>query len=489
MRTGSTLTKDRPKSPPAGARAIVGVRVSAVGERDAETATSAPDQRKWGAGEAERRALEIVGLAEDLSVPGDMDHSEERLGLWEAVEAIEAGDAEVLMFQTTKRFARDVELGFHVRRRIEKAGGWLVLGDCPDGAPKAMVALMLGQGEDDHDEKKDYLRTAKANALAKGAYLAKVAPVGYRFNLGEDGERANPDPEASPRSLWPSEDAAAVASMFRLRAAGASDSELARYLESETGRTYDPRSIAGIFRNRAYRGERVYAGETTSGAHPQIVTEEEWMAAQRKPRRRIKRSGTKSLLAGIARCAACGRKLAYDGSGDAPTYRCPRDHKEPKCPARASIKVADLDAWVWSEAVKWAEESGAAEEPIDAGLDHEIAAARALVREAAEDLDAWAIASAGLPLGTVQKGLQARQERLQEAETRLAGLEDASAAASAKVTFRELVAGGVGIAAPLDTAERRQLLASIIERVDVTRGARFQTIPVGERASIHWIED
>src|SRR4029077_2677199 len=102
----------------------------------------------------ERRGWELVDVQEDLSVKGDV--WDERLGLWAAVEAIEAGAAEVLMFQNTKRLARDVELGFHVRRRVENAGGWLVLGDVPDGAPSAMVGLMLGQGQDDHDEKKGY---------------------------------------------------------------------------------------------------------------------------------------------------------------------------------------------------------------------------------------------------------------------------------------------------------------------------------------------
>jgi len=462
------------------------VRVSAVGERDAETATSAPDQRKWGAGEAERRALEIVGLAEDLSVPGDMDHSEERLGLWQAVEAIEAGDAEVLMFQTTKRFARDVELGFHVRRRIEKAGGWLVLGDCPDGAPKAMVALMLGQGEDDHDEKKSYFAVAKETALANGQYLARRPPIGFQWN--EDAGEAY-DPERAPHALALAETAPAVAEMFRLRPTGISDSELARYLEAETGISYDPRSIASVFRNRAYRGERVYAGQVTEGAHPAIVTEEEWQAAQRRPRG-VKRSGVKSLLAGIARCASCGRKLSLDRSGSAPTYRCPRDHKAPKCPAPASIKADVLDEWVWSEAVKWAKASGAADQPIDAGLDDQLAAARALVREAREDLDLWAEDSAGLPRETVRKGLQARQERLQDAETKVEGLEDLSQAAGARVTFNELLeAEGSGLRAPLGLAERRQLLDSIILRIDVRRGVRFKSIPVAERAEIFWIED
>jgi hypothetical protein len=484
--TTSSETKKRPKSPPAGARAIVGVRVSAVGERDAETATSAPDQRKWGAREAELRRLEIVGLAEDLNVPGDWEHREERLGLWDAVAAIEAGEAEVLMFQNTKRFARDPELGFQVLRRIERAGGWIILGDCPDGAPKAMLGLMLGQGADDHAEKKAYFETAKETALEKGQYLARRPPVGFQWN--EDAGEAY-DPKRASHALAIGEAAPTVAEMFRLRPTGVSDTGLARYLEERTGISYDPRSIAAMFKNRAYVGERIYAGQVTAGAHPAIVTEEEWMAAQRKPRG-VKRSGTKSLLAGIARCATCGRKLSLDRSGSTPTYRCPRDGKRPKCPAPASIRADVLDEWVWDEAVKWAKSSGLADEPIDAGLDDQLAAARALVRDAREDIEAWAVDSAGLPREAVKKGSVARLERLQEAETRVASLEDLSAAAGARVTFRELLeAEGSGVRGPLETAERRQLLDSIIARIDVRRGARFQRIPVAERATIHWIED
>jgi Recombinase/Recombinase zinc beta ribbon domain len=463
-------------SAPAGARAIVGVRVSAVGEWDAETATSAPDQRAWGQRRAELAGWPIVGTAEDLSVPGDA--WAERAGLWAGVEAIERGDAEVLLYQNTKRFARDPELGFHVLGRIERAGGWLVLGDCPDGAPAAMLGLMLGQGKDDHDEKKAYIRVAKKRALDRGDYMSGRAPVGYVFNR-DAGELREPD--AAPRKLIPSADADAVRELFRMSAAGVGSVTLAAHLKARTGRAYYPASMFSLLRNRAYRGEVRFGAVVIPDAHAAIVSEEEWLAAQRVRSPRLKKSGTKSLLAGIARCASCGRKMGADFSRGGGIYKCPRTPVG-SCAAPASIKIADLDRYVLNAVDKWAEASGEADRPHAVEMADEIAAARAIERDAEEDLETWAIDSAGLPRPAVQKGLQARQERLQEARERRQGLEAVSASASARTTYREL-------AGTMDVAETRHLLGSIIERVAVTRGTRFHKIPLSERVRIVWIED
>jgi hypothetical protein len=52
-------------------------------------------------------------------------------------------------------------------------------------------------------------------------------------------------------------------------------------------------------------------------AHEPIVTEDEWLAAQRSGtiRERTGKLSSKVLLAGLVRCAGCGRKMQVGASG------------------------------------------------------------------------------------------------------------------------------------------------------------------------------
>jgi len=366
---------ERPKSPPKGARAIAGVRVSAEGERDGDTATSAPEQREWAAWESERRGLVPVDVdAEDMSVPGGIDYADERLGLWRAIEAIEAGDADVLMFQNTKRMARDIELGAHVRRRVEAAGGWLVLGDCPDGAPQAMFGLLLGQGQDDHAEKKGYLRAAKIAATVKGVSLGKV-PYGYR--RGADGVLVVEETEA-----------AAVRELFELRAAGGSWRQLAELFKARTGNARAQAALDHMMQNRKYLGEVWFEGMRTDAAHPAIVSEELFKAANARRKGGQPKSGAKALLSGIARCGTCRYGMTSTMSGAKGyrmrVYRC-TGRTAGACDAPAMTNAEKVDEIVKADVWDWIEGRGHGDHVyVSSALDEERLDAARLAVAAAE---------------------------------------------------------------------------------------------------------
>lgn len=449
------LETARPKSPPAGARAIGGVRVSAVGERDADTATSAPEQREWARWECERRGLQFVGSEEDLSVPGDV--WEERRGLWAAVEAIEDGRAEVLMFQNTKRLAREIELGAHVLRRVEAAGGWLVIGDCPDGAPKAMFALMLGQGQDDHEEKKAYMRAAKIAAVDKGVNVGKV-PFGY---VRGEGGRLEIDLVR----------AAVVRELFELRAAGGSWRELGALFLLRTGRPRAQAALAHMLANRKYLGTVWFEELENTEAHEAIVSEELFQAANRPRRGPAPRRGpgVKSLLAGIARCGTCGGPLNSTISGTKKypirVYKCVQGRLAGICDAPVMANEAKVDAIALADVWDWLEGRGEADRLYTVTDEAEISAAKVELEAAEADATMWAAESIGLPAEAIRAGSQARAARIEELAGRLGELEAANQITAARITLRQLWP-------TLERDELRYLLGEIGLLVRVTRAPR-----------------
>ena len=107
-----------------------------------------------------------------------------------------------------------------------------------------------------------------------------------------------------------------------------------------------------------------------------------------------------------------------------------------------------------------------------------IALAREALREAEEERDAYAreTAGKGIPATTVALGLAARQEAVERAQEALEQAEEEDAATVTRTTLRDLRAS-------LTVAEHRLLLASVLDRVTVSRG---RGLPIEDRADIVW---
>lgn len=450
---------DRPISAPAGARAISAVRVSAVGERDAETATSAPDQRRFASRRCDAAGWELVGVVEDLNVPGDV--WEDRKGLWRGVEMIEAGDADVLIFHNAKRLARDVELGFHVRRRVEAAGGWLHIGDVPDGAPATLLATMLGMGQDDHTEKKNYFETAKRNAVEAGKYLAKQPPFGYRRATEEDVAKGKA--KVTKQLVKVPREAKIVRELFEQRAKTTSWPELCRRFEKKTGRRMAPATLQHMIANRAYLGEAHYKTLVNEEAHEAIVTPELYAVAN-QTRQNGGGPMRKTLLATIARCQSCGGPMGGTrASAGQYLYRCSnRVH----CQAPASIRADTLDQLVRAQLWAWLENEGVGDRPYTDAVDEQRLADARLALEAAEaDAISWASDSVGLPAAAQKAGSEARATVIAQRRAELAAIEAEDTLAGARITLRALWP-------TLSDPELRSILIGLGLRVEVSRAAR-----------------
>lgn len=125
-------------------------------------------------------------------------------------------------------------------------------------------------------------------------------------------------------------DAPRVQEVFRLRAEGLSYPKI----EAATGIKYS--TARAIIQSRIYRGEVLHGETWYAGQHDAIVTESEWLAANRHNRTGTRRS--KDVLSGRVLCGLCGRRMvvAQNGQGQL-LYRC--YHRGAGCdlPGRSNV--------------------------------------------------------------------------------------------------------------------------------------------------------
>ena len=195
------------------------------------------------------------------------------------------------------------------------------------------------------------LAAMRAQAREQGRYLGGRPPYGYRLvdagphpnrahaRWGRRLQRLEPDPATGPHVQW----------MFAQRLAGRSIAGIARELTERgvpcpsevdpqrnrhrDGAAWTLRTVAVILSNPRYAGRQVWgrqqqaarrsgsrshqsmsAGEwavSVRPAHPALVSEAEFVAAQRVRAARQTRDGRARsyLLSGLVRCGVCGRRM------------------------------------------------------------------------------------------------------------------------------------------------------------------------------------
>ncbi len=301
------------------------VRVSRVGDR-AETLISPDQQNERIQSYAQTHKLEPLRILEpELDVSGG---TVERPILSAAIEEIERGEAAGLIVAQLDRLSRmNIVDALQTIRRVEEAGGQViaVAENFDAGTPEGRMgrSVFLAMGEMQLDRYKQQFRNAKKQAVDRGIWPVPVVPRGYE--KGED------------RRLHPGELAPQVLRAFELRANEAAWSVLANDLGM--GLT----SVAKMVRNRVYLGEIHYGEWVNLEAHEPIVTRDLFEAAQlyAPPPPRSKKRVEPALLAGLARCVACGYRLSVDSH--AGIYKC-RPHKaRGRCPAPAIVSQRRLE--------------------------------------------------------------------------------------------------------------------------------------------------
>ena len=258
---------------------------------------------------------------------------------------------------------------------------------------QTMMALGL-QSKREITRTRIRVRTAMAaQTREQGRYLGGRPPYGYRLAdagphpnkahaaWGRRAHRLEPDPETAPQVAW----------IFAERLAGHSMARIARALNDaavpcpsaadpgrnphRSGKAWTLHTVRAILGNPRYTGRQVWNRQRTDAdlvdpvntglghrpvqrwnlpegwvisalpAHPAIVTEADFIAAQDLVARRGPDSPADHhyLLAGLLRCGICGRLLESCWSNGNAAYRCRHGHTtatrpDPACPPNAYIR-------------------------------------------------------------------------------------------------------------------------------------------------------
>jgi site-specific DNA recombinase len=409
--------------------------------------------------------LHIAAWHEDLDEPGS---KAARLGFQRAIARVEARETDGIIVAKLDRFAPGMAAAATAIRRIHDANGQLVSVednfDTDTATPSGKFALhmieVLAQLE--LDRVRDTWARAQESAVRRGIHVASRLPTGYR--RGADG-RLEPVETAAP----------VIADVFRRRAAGASWKELAGILEDAgvvgpyASPTWTTGAVRSIIENPVYTGQARSGQHRKDGAHPALVSAEEWRAAQlTRPTVSPLRSPAGALLAGLLRCAGCRYVMKSDTitgrDGKLRQYRCRGEHAAGRCPNPTSVLAHVVEPHVVAAFLAALGPDGVLTRPASNRAD--ITRARRVLAEAEAELAAWIEAVSVREVGrdAYTAGLIIRQQRRKESQQALDAV--AGCASVGLPALPDVPALWPG----LSTDDRRRLLATGIDAVMLRRG-------------------
>jgi DNA invertase Pin-like site-specific DNA recombinase len=412
-----------------------------------------------------REAIARVGgelevLPSELDVSGGLP-LEQRSSLKRAVEGVEAGEFCGIVIAYQSRLGRDVEYEEAVWRRVERAGGRIEMAldgldtSTVDGKMVRRIRSAMNAAERErHVERFEDLRRWATGA---GIWQRRQTPLGYRR-----------DPNT--RHLVPDHDADRVRKAFRSRAAGNSLVSIA----DELGMTGS--GARGLLRNRVYLGELRVGEHVNPDAHAPLVTAHEWEEAQLSAPQPARAARPPALLAGLARCQACGHALTRGGDSRHSVYTCHGRSSAGRCPAPGAVTERLLDELVERIAMQQLARLQVTSAPRTNGLE----SAQDAVREAERELAAYleGVMAAGLDPADFAAGARLRRERTEAARSQMRRQLAVRPAAPAFGT-------GADAWRDLDAQERNRVLRGLLEAVIVRRGGgRGSRTPLGARVRV-----
>jgi site-specific DNA recombinase len=436
------------------------VRVSHMGQRKAGAPNVHADREQLEDLRSHARQLGVPLriLPPELDVSGGLPLAL-RPSLREAVEGVERGKYAGIVVAYLSRLGRNVREQLAVWDRVEAVGGRIIVVregiDTSTPAGRLQRTILLGVAEMELDMYSERFESLRQWATAAGIWQRRQTPRGYRK-------------DAHTRRLVPDERAGEVRRAFRRHAAGETLSQLAR----ELGMT--PSGVRALLRNRVYLGELRVGKHVNAAAHPALVSEEEWSAAQRVRTARPTRNGSApALLAGLVRCASCGHVMSR-ASGGTVSYACHAHHSAGQCPRPAAVSVAALDRHIDLLARQELAKLAASAATNDVELD----AARRSVTDAERELAAYldGVAAAGLEAEQWAEGARKRRQALEAARARRELL----------LARQRPVVDGDPVKAwqQMSPRQRNHQLRSLIEAVLVRPAGRGRRVPLGDRTRV-----
>lgn len=465
------------------------IRVSKVGARTPEEGFISPEIQETAIREwAVRSGVEVQIQRHELNKSGGtMDRP-----VWnDIMERIRSDRSGGFVVYKLDRFARSLvgaittleEIGRHGATFASVTEAQL---DYTTPAGRAFVQQMFVFAEFTRSTLKESWAETQRHHTANGVHIAPTIPLGY--DKGPD------------KRLVPNEWAPCVVELFRRRGSGETWGALAEWLndlgapkprrKNATGATlWTAESVQRLCGRRVYRGEASrYVHQdvddrgpvVTPNAHPTLVTEQEWQAAQMNPR--IAKGGRNGkpapLLSELIRCQGCRYSLSLGrGPKGERLYRCRAKHASGRCPSPASVTAEAIEAHV-EEAVLSEIEGRVRLVPDSAERER----TASVLEQARADLDDFRRdRAARRKLGAEwHDWLDTYLAAVREAETELDRLNLQAGLGSEGLTREHYLA--------LPSGDRREVLAGFIDCVFVrrSRGRGRNVDPIDRRTRILW---
>ena len=265
-----------------------------------------------------RQGLTLKSTADEIDVSGGKPLNE-RHGLREAIEAIEAGRASVLIVGYFDRLVRSLRVQGEVVSRVEAAGGEVLAVDYGAVSEKTAAQWLSGTmmgafAEYYRRSVGERTAEAQADAVARGVCPFPDFPPG--LEAGEDGR------------LIHTADAPTVIEAFELRDRGTTIKEVRAFLR-ERGIERSYHGVQSMLCSRLYLGEIHFGKLTNLEAHEPIVPRPLFDRVQRTKVSRGRRAKSDRLLArlGILRCGSCDARMVVGTHKEKRRtysfYRCP----------------------------------------------------------------------------------------------------------------------------------------------------------------------
>ncbi len=461
------------------------IRVSKVAGREGESFISPEVQRKKIQAWAELHGVEIVAWWEELDQSGK---KRDRPMFQQALARCEAGETGGIIVARLDRFARSAVDALESIKRINAAGARLVSvednfdGSMPMG--RFAIGILTLIAELELERITENWDTANREAVGRGVHVSATTPVGYQRDKNKRLVRVEPD-------------ASVVLELFVRRARGESWTELTEFLNASGVKSSKGTASWSITGATAIIKNRVYLGEARSGkyvnkqAHEPIVTQAEFDAAQST--RTLLRAhdgsiASLALLGGLARCAGCGHTLKIagntnkkDGSRYA-VYYCVGRYAKGNCTERATIRASYLDDHVEHAVLTALKDTGSILATALETTSQAEEAAR-LVEDAQHELELYLQADLISVVGqdAFRRGVQSRQQRLDETRQQLAQLQ-----ARSHINDGLLPSDLLEAWPELTTPEKRTIMHGLLSQITLQRDPTLgrNPAPIDTRATI-----
>lgn len=453
--------------------AVLYARYSKLGNRDAAKLRTLDAQEDAGLEVISIRGMNLVATFEDHGKSGG---SLDREGLQSAIAMIESGDANVLVASRLSRLTRSVVDLREIVQRVEAAGGRIVLGDLGDlggtAAGKMLRDILATVAEFELELARENGLDARKSAIERGVAIMSKVPFGYQ----KPEVWLVPDPVRGP----------VMTEVFKRRAAGQTWSQLSAYIEEQTGDYIVPQTLSRMIANPTYLGSVRHGSLVNKQAHPPLVDQETFDAAQSARRLNSNRKH-RALLAGLLTCSGCGNPMTYrrqmqkGKTEHYPVYACQRTSTEGRCPLPVMVSARIADEAVSESFLEWSRENmkPVAGDPRDA---NELVDAETMLADAQRGLDQFLEIGLDMTLDreTLRAAVAQRQGLVDEARDRLTKLRQ-------ERRLEGLSSDAASAWQETDSEGRRQMIAAALDGVIVHRTTRRgQKVAFEDRAEITW---